>query len=143
MNTSDEAAIFVLQMALSSSKKSLELDISGQIFDAVEKYYDTLALLDKAIFILACQERSKNGQIAMDLIIEKKMKYSQRISYLLEEIGDYGVYCLPKYNTIINNVAIESGTEDFNGQFIDFYTVRALRVSFDASSSSSAPHLLL
>ncbi|KAJ3307294.1 hypothetical protein HDV03_001779 [Kappamyces sp. JEL0829] len=81
----------VLQAALNLSHKSLELDKNGQTMDAIASYYDTMALLDKSITLLAKRPAS-SSQAALDMILEKKIKYSKRVTMLLDVVGQGGIY---------------------------------------------------
>jgi hypothetical protein len=78
----------LLQQALNESHKSLELDKNGKIEEAIYGYYKTLELMDKSIELLT-KRPSRSSRAAMEMILEKKYKYSERITLLMNAGGQY------------------------------------------------------
>jgi hypothetical protein len=104
----------MLQQALDLSLKSLKHDKAGEFGPAVTCYYETLSCLDKAINLLAKRHSSHQ---AIDMILEKKLKYSKRISQLLA-LREDGLYSLEKVEL---PKSVQPRNENY--QFQDFHTV--------------------
>lgn len=104
----------MLQFALDLSLKSLKHDKAGEFGLAITCYYETIACLDKAINLLAKRHSSHQ---AIDMILEKKLKYSKRISQLLQ-LREEGLYSLEKVDL---PKSIHPRNENY--QFQDFHTV--------------------
>lgn len=104
----------MLQYALDLSLKSLKHDKGGEYGVAITCYYETIACLDKAINLLAKRHSSHQ---AIDMILEKKLKYSKRISQLLQ-LREEGLYSLEKVDL---PKSIHPRNENY--QFQDFHTV--------------------
>ncbi|KAJ3340902.1 hypothetical protein HDU91_000784, partial [Kappamyces sp. JEL0680] len=124
----------VLQAALNLSHKSLELDKNGQTMDAIASYYDTMALLDKSITLLAKRPAS-SSQAALDMILEKKIKYSKRVTMLLDVVGQGGIY---EVAALRQNRAASTAPPPVpqkrveNYQFSDFHTRIAMSIRYGA-----------
>jgi hypothetical protein len=106
--------IQMLQQALDLSLKSLKHDKVGEFGLAITSYYETISCLDRAINLLAKRQSSHQ---AIDMILEKKLKYSKRISQLLA-LRDEGLYSLEKVE-----LPKSIHTRNDNYQFQDFHTV--------------------
>jgi hypothetical protein len=104
----------LLQYALDLSLKSLKHDKVGEIGLAITCYYETITCLDKAINLLAKRHSSHQ---AIDMILEKKLKYSKRISQLLL-LREEGLYSLEKIELPRSVLP-----RNENYQFQDFHTV--------------------
>jgi hypothetical protein len=109
----------ILQSALVLSHKSLEFDKHGNIKGALESYYQTMAELDKAIRVL--MKKRPSSKAALDMILAKKLKYSRRVTQLLEMNDQVGLYSLDRYQVSLPRAKLIQKSDNY--VFVDYHTV--------------------
>lgn len=104
----------VIQAALHLSHRSIQFDRTGDWEAAVKAYYETMTLIDKAISIIATTD---NPQIPLDRILKKKLKYSRRVSKLLDSNRTKSVYLkVPVVGK--SDILPYAGFVDFHASFL-------------------------